>query len=189
MTGGGDRRASTPERLAGLDLVITSYGSLLRVPALAEIAVALCDPRRGAGDQEPGAKQTRAAKALKAHARIALTGTPVENRLGDLWSIFDFINPGPAGFGEGVHRFTSAWPNATAQSVRPAARAGAALHPAAAEDRQVGHRRPAGQDRGQGVLPPQPQAGGALRAGGEGSGAAAGEQPTGSSARAWCWRS
>ena len=63
---------------------------------------------------------------------------------------------------------------ARAQPLRPAARAGAALHPAAAEDRQVRHRRPAGQDRGQGLLRPQPQAGGALRAGGDGSGRGAG---------------
>src|SRR5207245_4938747 len=34
---------------------------------------------------------------LKAHARFALTGTPIENRLGDLWSIFDFVNPGLLG--------------------------------------------------------------------------------------------
>ena len=47
--------------------------------------------------KNPGARQTRAAKQLDAHARIALTGTPVENRLGDLWSIFDFINPGLLG--------------------------------------------------------------------------------------------
>ena len=47
--------------------------------------------------KNPGAKQTRAVKKLKARARIALTGTPVENRLGDLWSIFDFINPGLLG--------------------------------------------------------------------------------------------
>ena len=47
--------------------------------------------------KNPDAKQTRAAKALKAKARIALTGTPVENHLGDLWSIFDFINPGLLG--------------------------------------------------------------------------------------------
>ena len=52
--------------------------------------------------KNPGAKQTRAVKQLKAEARIALTGTPVENRLGDLWSIFDFINPGPARIGEAV---------------------------------------------------------------------------------------
>jgi non-specific serine/threonine protein kinase len=47
--------------------------------------------------KNPEAKQTRAAKKLKAQARFALTGTPVENRLGDLWSIFDFINPGLLG--------------------------------------------------------------------------------------------
>jgi non-specific serine/threonine protein kinase len=43
------------------------------------------------------AKQTRAVKRLNARSRLALTGTPVENRLGDLWSIFDFINPGLLG--------------------------------------------------------------------------------------------
>jgi non-specific serine/threonine protein kinase len=47
--------------------------------------------------KNPGAKQTRAAKRLDAHSRIALTGTPVENRLSDLWSIFDFLNPGLLG--------------------------------------------------------------------------------------------
>jgi SNF2 family DNA or RNA helicase len=47
--------------------------------------------------KNPNAKQTKAAKALNARVRIALTGTPVENHLGDLWSIFDFINPGLLG--------------------------------------------------------------------------------------------
>ena len=47
--------------------------------------------------KNPGAKQTHAAKKLAARARIALTGTPIENRLGDLWSIFDFCNPGLLG--------------------------------------------------------------------------------------------
>src|SRR5450756_2963548 len=47
--------------------------------------------------KNPEAKQTRAVKALPARARIAMTGTPIENRLGDLWSIFDFINPGLLG--------------------------------------------------------------------------------------------
>jgi non-specific serine/threonine protein kinase len=47
--------------------------------------------------KNPEAKQTRAVKALGARARIALTGTPIENRLSDLWSIFDFINPGLLG--------------------------------------------------------------------------------------------
>ncbi|MBV8917625.1 DEAD/DEAH box helicase, partial [Bradyrhizobium sp.] len=47
--------------------------------------------------KNPTAKQTKTVKQLRADARIALTGTPIENRLGDLWSIFDFINPGLLG--------------------------------------------------------------------------------------------
>jgi non-specific serine/threonine protein kinase len=47
--------------------------------------------------KNPQAKQSRATKKFSARARIVLTGTPIENRLGDLWSIFDFINPGLLG--------------------------------------------------------------------------------------------
>lgn len=47
--------------------------------------------------KNPKAAQTKAVLALKAGHRLALTGTPVENRLTDLWSIFNFINPGYLG--------------------------------------------------------------------------------------------
>jgi SNF2 family DNA or RNA helicase len=47
--------------------------------------------------KNPGTRQTKAAKTLKAGSRLALTGTPIENRLGDLWSLFDFVNPGLLG--------------------------------------------------------------------------------------------
>jgi SNF2 family DNA or RNA helicase len=87
----------TAAQAAELDLVITSYGTLLRLPALAEIGWRLAILDEAQAIKNPGARQTRAAKALKAQARIALTGTPVENGLGDLWSIFDFINPGLLG--------------------------------------------------------------------------------------------
>lgn len=90
-------KAVTPERLAELDLAITSYGSLLRAPSLGMVRWRLAILDEAQAIKNPVAKQTRAAKALKADARIALTGTPVENHLGDLWSIFDFINPGLLG--------------------------------------------------------------------------------------------
>ncbi len=86
-----------PERLAGIDVVITSYGSLLRVPWLAQIQWSLTVLDEAQAIKNPGAKQTRAAKALKSRVRLALTGTPVENSLGDLWSLFDFICPGLLG--------------------------------------------------------------------------------------------
>jgi superfamily II DNA or RNA helicase len=90
-------REFTPARAAKLDLAITSYGSLLRMPVLAETEWRFAILDEAQAIKNPNAKQTRAAKALKAAARIALTGTPVENHLGDLWSIFDFINPGLLG--------------------------------------------------------------------------------------------
>ena len=96
-------KALDRDRLAGVDLVITSYGSLLRVPGLLAMPWRLAILDEAQAIKNPGAKQTRAVKQIDARARIALTGTPVENRLGDLWSIFDFINPGLLGSGEGVH--------------------------------------------------------------------------------------
>ncbi len=92
-----DLKQVTPDSLQELDLVITSYGSLLRMPALAQTQWQFVVLDEAQAIKNPNARQTRAAKALKAHARIALTGTPVENHLGDLWSIFDFINPGLLG--------------------------------------------------------------------------------------------
>ena len=92
-----DLKALAPERLGDVDLVITSYGSLLRIPWLTETLWRLVALDEAQAIKNPAAKQTRAAKKLNAQARFALTGTPVENRLGDLWSIFDFTNPGLLG--------------------------------------------------------------------------------------------
>jgi SNF2 family DNA or RNA helicase len=90
-------KAMGPERLGDMDLVMTSYGSLLRIPWMADTRWHLVVLDEAQAIKNPGAKQTRAAKKLNAQARFALTGTPIENRLGDLWSIFDFINPGLLG--------------------------------------------------------------------------------------------
>jgi SNF2 family DNA or RNA helicase len=95
----------TPERAAEYDLVITSYGSLLRMPALAETSWRFVVLDEAQAIKNPAARQTKAAKALRAKARIALTGTPVENHLGDLWSIFDFINPGLLGNAKQFSRY------------------------------------------------------------------------------------
>jgi non-specific serine/threonine protein kinase len=97
-------KSITPEKLSATDLVITSYGSLVRLPWLQSTPWQLVVLDEAQAVKNPAAKQTRAAKKLSARARIALTGTPIENRLGDLWSIFDFINPGLLGSGK---EFTS----------------------------------------------------------------------------------
>jgi non-specific serine/threonine protein kinase len=79
------------------DAVITTYGTAMRTAWMKAYAWRHVILDEAQAIKNPGAKQTRAVKALKATWRLALTGTPVENRLGDLWSIFDFLNPGLLG--------------------------------------------------------------------------------------------
>jgi superfamily II DNA or RNA helicase len=92
-----DLRALDPAALEAVDLVVTSYGTLLRLPVLSQVRWRLVVADEAQAIKNPGARQTRQLKTLKANARIALTGTPVENRLSDLWSLFDFTHPGLLG--------------------------------------------------------------------------------------------
>jgi non-specific serine/threonine protein kinase len=106
ITPAADLQTLDSSRLRDVDLVLTSYGTLVRTPVLATIPwdVAVLDEAQAI--KNPGAKQTRTVKQLDARARIVLTGTPVENRLGDLWSIFDFLNAGLLGTSTEFGRFT-----------------------------------------------------------------------------------
>ena len=84
--------------VAGVDLVITTYGVATRDrAALSQVnwARVVCDEAQAIKNH--GTAQSRAVRALPAAARIALTGTPVENQLSELWSIMDFANPGLLG--------------------------------------------------------------------------------------------
>ncbi len=101
-----DLKAAPPKRLTACDLVVTSYGSLQRVPWLSDITWRLAVLDEAQAIKNPGTRQARAAKELKALARVALTGTPIENRLSDLWSIFDYLNPGLLGGAKEFARFS-----------------------------------------------------------------------------------
>ena len=89
--------ALTPDALARHDLVVVTYGSAHRFAWIGERQWGLVVLDEAQAVKNPAARQTRAVKALRSRLRLALTGTPVENRLGDLWSIFDFLNPGLLG--------------------------------------------------------------------------------------------
>lgn len=92
------RMADNPGRtLKGTDIVLTTYGMLLRQRWLQDVAWGLVILDEAQAVKNPAARQTKAVKRLQADARIALTGTPVENRLSDLWSLFDFLCPGLLG--------------------------------------------------------------------------------------------
>jgi len=79
------------------DLVITTYGMAARMEELKEIQWNLVILDEAQAIKNPGTKQTKAVKQIKADARIAMTGTPIENSLSDLWSLFDFLNVGLLG--------------------------------------------------------------------------------------------
>ncbi len=97
-------------KLSGKDLVVTTYGLLARLPSLRQAEWRLVVLDEAQAIKNPEARQTRTVKELRAQARIALTGTPIENRLGDLWSLFDFICPGLLGsageFGQTIKRLS-----------------------------------------------------------------------------------
>ncbi|MDR1921292.1 MAG: DEAD/DEAH box helicase [Candidatus Adiutrix sp.] len=100
MDGGLDqaRLAKNPQKeLADCDVAVTTYAMLTRQEFLAKVDWNLIIADEAQAIKNPGARQSKALKALKAKGRLALTGTPVENRLGDLWSLFDFLNPGLLG--------------------------------------------------------------------------------------------
>ena len=93
------------------DAVLTTYGQLQRSEFLltAEWDMAVLDEAQAI--KNPATMQARCVKKLSARARVALTGTPIENRLADLWSLFDFLNPGLLGtagdFSEATRRLAS----------------------------------------------------------------------------------
>jgi SNF2 domain-containing protein/SNF2 helicase protein/helicase-like protein len=89
--------ALSTEALAEYDLVITTYAMVQRYNVLQTFHWDYVILDEAQAIKNPGTQQTRAVKQLQAANRIVLTGTPVENRLSDLWSLFDFLNPGLLG--------------------------------------------------------------------------------------------
>lgn len=99
---GSDRRRDDPEQFVAEatdhDVTLTTYGLLHRdrdlLGAMSWARVALDEAQQ---IKNSSTKVARAARGLKAEQRVALTGTPVENHLGELWSLMQFLNPGLLG--------------------------------------------------------------------------------------------
>ncbi len=91
---GAERGMSIKNR----DLLITTYGVMRRdIDKFKDKKWGLVIIDEAQSIKNPNTDQTKAVKALNAKSYIAMTGTPVENRLTELWSIFDFINKGYLG--------------------------------------------------------------------------------------------
>ena len=94
----GPERVRDAKALEGCDVVLTTYGTLRRDAALLKdvsFDYAVLDEAQAIKNRGTGS--ARAARLLRADHRLALSGTPVENHLGELQSLFEFLNPGLLG--------------------------------------------------------------------------------------------
>jgi len=99
-TGAG--RAAPGAHFRGYDVVLTTYGTLRRDAAtLKDVAFDYVVLDEAQAIKNPATDSAKAARLLRAAHRLALSGTPVQNHLGELWSLFEFLNPGLLG-GAGV---------------------------------------------------------------------------------------
>lgn len=93
-----DQKASEAlDIINGRFLYITTCGMAVRMEELKDRKWDCLILDEAQAIKNPGTKQTKAIKAIPSRMRIAMTGTPIENRLGDLWSLFDFLNQGLLG--------------------------------------------------------------------------------------------
>ncbi len=86
-------------------LTITTYGMAARMEALEETVWDCLVLDEAQAIKNPGTKQTRQIKKLKSRMKIAMTGTPIENDLTNLWSLFDFLNKGLLGSSNEFHEY------------------------------------------------------------------------------------
>ena len=90
-------RDPQPADIARQDLVITTYGYVRRCPLLTSSSWDAIILDEAQAIKNPSSKQSKEVRGLSARVKFALTGTPIENSASDLWSLFDFINPGLLG--------------------------------------------------------------------------------------------
>lgn len=94
----GSDRAGIASRLAGFDVIVTSYDTAVRdEPLLSSMEWNLLALDEAQNIKNPDAQRTLAVKGIPRRVSLAVTGTPVENRLVDLWSLSDFALPGLLG--------------------------------------------------------------------------------------------
>jgi len=87
----------TLKQLENFDLVITTYALSYRYDWMQSYCFRYIILDEAQAIKNPNTKQSKGIKKLKSQNRIIMTGTPIENRLSDLWSLFDFLNPGLLG--------------------------------------------------------------------------------------------
>jgi superfamily II DNA or RNA helicase len=94
----GNDRLPPGEHFHDVDVVLTTYGVLRRdIAELSAITFDYAVLDEAQAIKNDATSAAKAARLLKADHRLALSGTPIENHLGELWSLFEFLNPGMLG--------------------------------------------------------------------------------------------
>ncbi len=120
-------RGGKLDDVSSVDLIVTTYATMrldiLKLKAI-RFDCAILDEAQST--KNSGSQTAKACRLLQADHRLAMTGTPVENHLGELWSIFEFLNPGMLGRSEAFKAFSSGGREVSkdslqllAQSLRP----------------------------------------------------------------------
>ncbi|MFM7291421.1 MAG: DEAD/DEAH box helicase, partial [Planctomycetia bacterium] len=119
----GNARLDESAALADHDIVLTTYGTLRRdIVNHREIEFDYVVLDEAQSIKNAASQAAKACRLLRARHRLALTGTPVENHIGELWSIFEFLNPGQLGSATRLKRFLTGGRTSSevvARAVRP----------------------------------------------------------------------
>jgi hypothetical protein len=103
----GLKRREVADELANADVILTTYGTLrLEITRLKELDFDYAILDEAQAIKNPNTDAAKACYLLKADHRLAMTGTPIENHLGDLWSQFRFLNPGLLGQSQAFAAFS-----------------------------------------------------------------------------------
>jgi superfamily II DNA or RNA helicase len=114
----GNTREEASSNLAEHDIVLTTYGTLRRdVVRHREIEFDYVVLDEAQSIKNAASQAAKACRLLRARHRLAVTGTPVENHIGELWSIFEFLNPGQLGTASRLKRFLAAGRGGTSSEV------------------------------------------------------------------------
>ena len=119
----GNARTDTAESLVDHDLVLTTYGTLRRDIIQhrdTEFDYVILDEAQSI--KNAASQAAKACRLLRARHRLAVTGTPVENHIGELWSIFEFLNPGQLGSASRLKKFLAGGRGNAAEVVARAVR-------------------------------------------------------------------
>lgn len=116
----GTERLPAGEHFSDYDIILTTYGTMLRdIALLSQVRFEYVILDEAQAIKNSASETARAARLLQASHRLALSGTPIQNHLGELWSLFEFLNPGMLGASSAFRDWTAPPADGDGDDARP----------------------------------------------------------------------